>query len=571
MNEWLKKFTASFKERWAKWTVVQKAILGGIIVAVIIAVIFMARVAHAPSTVPLHSNPITDQSKIDRITTRLLEEGIEASVSPSGIISVPDENAARRFRPILVGEGLLTMQDDPYALFDSHDWTTTDKERSVKNLRAVRDTVKQNLESLQGIARADVAITLPEKTVFAEQQDPVTAGVTLHFKPGYENFTRPQILGIQRIILSAVPGLHEENITITDATAKVLNDFDNMEDIDNVDVTEREQRLISKLEKEYRAKILVALQKIFTADRVRDLNIKIDMSYNKVSRQTHQILPSEMTPQDPDKPYDTRVYEKSLPVSETSVENKFTGTGYNPQGNVGADGETAPVYSDMSNMVGQSTATSKVTNYEFSYQDTQEEVRPSIGRVTVSVNIDGYWKKKYDKNHNLIEEEDEDGNWTIARTYVPVDEETLEKATAIVKDAIGFDRSRNDSVSVESIPYHRFDQFEEEDNAYFKAKNTRRTIVWSLAGIIIILLAFIVFRFISREMERRRRLREEEILRKQAAERERQLWEAKNEGMEVTMSVEERKRAELQENAIAMAKEHPEDVAMLIRTWMMEE
>ena len=26
-----------------------------------------------------------------------------------------------------------------------------------------------------------------------------------------------------------------------------------------------------------------------------------------------------------------------------------------------------------------------------------------------------------------------------------------------------------------------------------------------------------------------------------------------------------------QENAISMAKEHPEDVAMLIRTWLMEE
>jgi len=37
------------------------------------------------------------------------------------------------------------------------------------------------------------------------------------------------------------------------------------------------------------------------------------------------------------------------------------------------------------------------------------------------------------------------------------------------------------------------------------------------------------------------------------------------------MSVEERKRLELQENAVNMAKEHPEDVALLIRTWLMEE
>ena len=78
-------------------------------------------------------------------------------------------------------------------------------------------------------------------------------------------------------------------------------------------------------------------------------------------------------------------------------------------------------------------------------------------------------------------------------------------------------------------------------------------------------------RLISRELERRRRLREEEMLRRQQAEREKALWDARQEGMEVTMSVEERKRAELLETAIAMSKEHPEDVAMLLRTWMMEE
>jgi flagellar M-ring protein FliF len=92
-----------------------------------------------------------------------------------------------------------------------------------------------------------------------------------------------------------------------------------------------------------------------------------------------------------------------------------------------------------------------------------------------------------------------------------------------------------------------------------------------LIGLAAILAIFILYRFISREMERRRRLREEELLRKQQAARDQALWEAKEEGVEVTMSVEERKRAELQENAIAMAKEHPEDVAMLIRTWLMEE
>lgn len=122
-----------------------------------------------------------------------------------------------------------------------------------------------------------------------------------------------------------------------------------------------------------------------------------------------------------------------------------------------------------------------------------------------------------------------------------------------------------------NIPFDRREEFDADDAAILKAQQTRLTIILVLIGLAVILAVFILYRVISREMERRRRLREEELLRKQQAARDQALWEAKEEGVEVTMSVEERRRAELQENAIAMAKEHPEDVAMLIRTWLMEE
>ncbi len=53
--------------------------------------------------------------------------------------------------------------------------------------------------------------------------------------------------------------------------------------------------------------------------------------------------------------------------------------------------------------------------------------------------------------------------------------------------------------------------------------------------------------------------------------REAALRSAEEEGTDVEMSVEERARLEMHENAVNMAREHPEDVAALIRTWMMEE
>jgi flagellar M-ring protein FliF len=53
--------------------------------------------------------------------------------------------------------------------------------------------------------------------------------------------------------------------------------------------------------------------------------------------------------------------------------------------------------------------------------------------------------------------------------------------------------------------------------------------------------------------------------------REAALRAAEDEGVDVELSLEEKARLELQENAINLAKERPDDVAQLLRTWLAEE
>ena len=220
----------------------------------------------------------------------------------------------------------------------------------------------------------------------------------------------------------------------------------------------------------------------------------------------------------------------------------------------------------MSNVIGRSTETGVTQNNALNTKQTSEISAPKIDRISVSVNLDGKWKRIKDDKGNLIIE---DGG--IKREYTPIPPEELAEAERLIKGAIGYNRDRGDLVEVTNIRYYRDDEFEAEDKAYFAAIQRRRTIVLVLIAVAVALVGFIVFRAISRELERRRREREARLLAEQQAARERALWEAKDEGMEVTMSVEETRRMELQENAISMAKEHPEDVAMLIRTWLMEE
>ncbi|RKX85125.1 MAG: flagellar M-ring protein FliF, partial [Spirochaetes bacterium] len=134
-----------------------------------------------------------------------------------------------------------------------------------------------------------------------------------------------------------------------------------------------------------------------------------------------------------------------------------------------------------------------------------------------------------------------------------------------------YDKARGDSVIVQHIQFDRSEQFNLEDDEYRNKQRVQQTVLYSIIGVAIIIVAFIIFRIISREMERRRRLKEEELARQHQMMREAALKSAEEEEMDVAMSVEERARMEMQENAINMAREHPEDVAQLIRTWLVEE
>ena len=568
MNEWLKKLFSQIKELWSKWSIIQKVILIGVFVAVIVALVLVVSLSSKTTEVPLFNVAVTDEAQRDNIVYRLAQENVDANVNAAGIITVKDEATARKMRAILVREDLVPGNVDPWHLFDTERWTTTDFERNVNLQRSITNQIKQHIEALDEVDVANVVLSMPEKTLFQEDQEPVTASVIIYPKPGSDiTENKKKIQGIQKILLKAIPGLKEENVTIADASGVILNDFEGMKDIERIDVIAKEQKLIQTLETQYRAKILNALQLIFSEDRVRDLNIKIDMDMSQKVVEATEYSPIILKEDDPKTPYDDSKYVESITLSSETVEKKWTGTGFNPEGPAGVEGQNPPVYSDMSNLYGTSEERGNKQNNVINTKHISEQKSPTIDRVTVSVNIDGEWDYKYDESGNVVLLP----NGTIERVYTPVSSEDLNQATSLVQDAIGFNELRGDSVTVRNIRFDRTAQFREEDEKYIKAQQTRQTIFYALTGVVVVLVAFIIFRFISRELERRRRLKEEEYLRQQQLEREKVLWESEQAGMEVTMSVEERHRAELLENAISMAKDHPEDVAMLIRTWLMEE
>jgi flagellar M-ring protein FliF len=258
----------------------------------------------------------------------------------------------------------------------------------------------------------------------------------------------------------------------------------------------------------------------------------------------------------------------SITRSQSTSGTRWEGTGFNPEGPPGVEGQTPPAFRDMSNLYGRMTQETNTHNEEINRRVTQEVSSPQIDRVTVSVNIDGIWRRKCDDRGRPVILPD----GSIEREYTPIPVEDIRRTEAIIRDAIGFSSARGDSVTVHNNPFDRTLEFRIDDEAYFREQQIKTTIIVFLTGLTLLLFGFILFRMVSREMERRRRLAEEERARREQMLRESAMAEAEQgEGMEMTISLEERNRMELMEGVINMAKEHPEDAAQLIRTWLLEE
>lgn len=566
--EWFRKLVEQVRSLWSKWKPVQKIIFISIVAVAVVGIILLVTVSASPSRTQLFSRPITDPAQLDRIVQRLDQEGILYTVTTDGLVLLDDDAAARRARSILVREDLIPPNTDPWEIFDVERWTITDFERNVNLQRALTRQLTLHIEALRDIDNASVTIAFPEDRLFLEEQNPVTASVIITPRPGSDiRENRAKVEGIERLIQFAIEGLTPENITITDTTGVVLNDFDNLDAFDRIAQTREEFELKASEERRIRSEVLEGIAGILTPDRVRIPRLEVEVDMSQQESVTSEVLPIIIREDNPLTPFDDSQVEQYVPLGTTITEETFRGTGFNPEGPPGQEGQTPPAYQDLQDQVGSYSNTVRQQNNELSTRETQSIRSPQLGRRTIGVAIDGVWRKEYDENGQLVINTD----GSISRAYVAPSPELLSSVSAIVEAAVGYSAARGDEVIVQHVPFDRTQEHEAEDAAARRRRQAQQILLYSLIGVAALLVIFIAFRLISREIERRRRLREEELARQHQAMREAALRSAEDEGTDVEMSVEERARLEMQENAINMAREHPEDVAQLIRTWLMEE
>jgi flagellar basal-body M-ring protein/flagellar hook-basal body protein (fliF) len=203
-----------------EFTVAQRTIaligLAGLVVATVAVGAWITR----PNLVPLYSglagadaSALVEQLESADVTYELADGGTT--------ILVPQQDVAAQ-RIAAAAAGIPGSESGGYALLDSMGVTASEFQQGVTYKRALEGELAKTLQALSGVTAASVQLAIPEQSVFVEEQQPTTASVFLETASG-RTLSAEQILSVQHLVSSSVPGLAAEDVAVVDKSGTLLS------------------------------------------------------------------------------------------------------------------------------------------------------------------------------------------------------------------------------------------------------------------------------------------------------------------------------------------------------------
>ena len=399
----------------------QKYIIIGSIVAVIAIIAFLI-VFNTTSSKPKNNYAILFENLKPQdaalIVQYLDKHNIPYVIPQDGVIEVP-RNEVAKLRLDIAAQGLPKSSTVGFELFDKNSFGATAFEERIKYLRALEGELERTIDSIDAVESAKVNIAIPKQSVFVSRQTPPTASVLIKLKPNMI-LTPKQIQGIKYLVASAVPRLKPENVKIVDQYGNPLGENDEL--TQNNELLKTEMIYKKRLEQGLENKIVNLLAPIVGGKNKVVAKVNVDIDFSQVK--------SKSTIYDPN----------NVVRSEQTIEVNKIGMKPKPVGGVpGAVSNIGPVQGlKNNNIVEKYNKSETTTNYEISttIKDVKEPFA-KIRRITAAVVVDGHYEKG--KNGKI--------------KYIPLTKIELANIENLVKNAIGFDPKRGDSVTVTSFEF----------------------------------------------------------------------------------------------------------------------
>jgi flagellar M-ring protein FliF len=396
-----------------------------------------------------------------------------------GSITVPAEQlAAARLK--LAAQGLPEGGGGVNAMTKDPGFGVSAFMESARYQHALETELARTIASLQNVQGARVHLAMARQSAFVSDRKPGSASVFLQIKSG-RRLDDEQVQAIANLVASSIPEMQSSQVTIIDQAGRLLSAPNT--DSDHA-VRDKMFEFAHRLEESYAQRIQEMLTPLVGPGRVRaQVVAQVDMATTESTREQFnpqsQVVRSESIAEEAarngagnaggvpgaltNQPPQPGV---ALPPGATpQVAQSGPGNAYATPNNAASSAVTGP----------DSTSRQATRNYEI--DRTMAYTRTPAGRVTrlsVAVLIDNLRATAADGKV----------------TETPVPPEQIERLTALVKDAVGFDAARGDSVNVVNSSFlgEAPAQDGEMESIPIWERAWAQTLAKVLAGVIILLI-----------------------------------------------------------------------------------
>ncbi len=384
-------------------------------VAALVAVWFWAQ---KPEMGLLYSNLSSEDA--GAVVKKLQEGGTPYELTAAGSAVLVPSDRVYDLRLQLAGEGLPNDSGVGFEIFDQTSIGVTEFAQKVNYRRALQGELARTIGKMSGVSAARVQINMPDKSLFARQQEPATASVMVTLRSG-KMLSKEQVQGIAHLVSSSVTGLDPGMVSVVDQHGKTLSETAD----DAALLTANSQyEYQQKFENDMRDKLLSLLEEV-----VGEGNAAVRVS----SLLDLRRIESTEEKFDPD---------FQVARSEQQLKESVTGSSQSTPGAPGVLTNLPPGTQPSPQSTGQSASqkTTVVSNYEIS-KTINKIIEPMgvIKRLSVAVMVDG--------TYEVTKEGDKE-----IKKYIPRSGEEMKKFEELVKAAMGFTATRGDKLEITSVP-----------------------------------------------------------------------------------------------------------------------